>query len=361
VGTRQLVEAAIAFGVERFVLISTDKAVNPSSVMGATKRVAERYLQTLAADLACGATVLCAVRFGNVLGSSGSVVPTFRRQIEQGGPLTITHPEVTRYFMTIPEAVQLVLRAATLAQGGDIFVLDMGEPVKIADLARDIVRLSGLELGRDIDLLFTGLRPGEKLHEELWNATEDVEPTAQDKLLVIRRPEAEAQGSARLLGQLSEMERLAKAGDTPDLIRAMRRVVPEYQPASPGLHVRRRVLVADDDAKVRETIQAVLGDLYEVSVATDGEQVLRQARAHLPDLILLDIVMPRMDGHAVCEALRSDARTRRLPIIILSALADVADKVKGLGLGADDYITKPFQIEELRARVQMVLRRAYAG
>jgi len=230
VGTRQLVETALAHGVGTFVLISTDKAVNPSSVMGATKRVAERYIQTVAKHPGARESVLCAVRFGNVLGSSGSVVPLFQKQIERGGPITVTHPDMTRYFMTIPEAVQLVLRASTLARGGEIFVLEMGEPVRITEMARDLVRLSGLEPGRDIEIVYTGLRPGEKLTEELWSGTEDLEPTAQDKLLVIRRPEAEAASFERLMVQMERLERLAKAGDVERLIPALRRVVPGYEP-----------------------------------------------------------------------------------------------------------------------------------
>ena len=239
VGTRNLVEVAVAHRTAAFVLISTDKAVNPASVMGATKRVAERYLQTMAADPARGETVLCAVRFGNVLGSSGSVVPLFKKQIERGGPITITHPDMTRYFMTIPEAVQLVLRATTLARDGEIFVLDMGEPIRIADMARDLVRLSGLEPGQDIDIVFTGVRPGERLKEELWNGAEDMEPTAQDKLMVVRRRGSDGPDLSMLLSQLSEMEALAKAAETHDLVRALRRAVPEYQPSTAPAHPSR--------------------------------------------------------------------------------------------------------------------------
>ncbi len=357
IGTRRLVEVAIAHGTKTFVLISTDKAVNPASVMGASKRAVERYIQSLASDPSHGETILCAVRFGNVLGSNGSVVPIFKRQIERGGPVCVTHPEATRYFMTIPEAVQLVLRAATLARGGEIFVLEMGEPVRIADMARDIIRLSGLVPERDIELAITGLRPGEKLSEELWYSTEVVTPTVQDKLLVARRPESGDGEFMALLPQLSELEEIAGTGETMALIQALRRFVPEYCPSSPWLLSRRRVLVADDEPGVRESIQAALEGIYEVIPAVDGAEAIAKARATPPDLILLDLKMPRVDGYSVCQALKADPRTRETPIVIVTALSHLADRLQGIGMGADDYITKPFNAEELKARVQMAMRK----
>lgn len=183
-GTRLLAETAIASGVQHFVLISTDKAVNPSSVMGATKRVAEILLQKLGA--ACTTTQFVAVRFGNVLGSNGSVIPLFRRQLAEGGPLTVTHPEMRRYFMAISEAVGLVLHAACLGRGGDLFELDMGAPVRIVDLAEDLIRLSGLVPGKDVRIEFTGMRPGEKLFEELYFSAEKVNPTSHPRIFCLR-------------------------------------------------------------------------------------------------------------------------------------------------------------------------------
>jgi len=177
-GTLNLAEEAMQQPSERFVLISTDKAVNPLSVMGATKRLAELLVQEMNSE----ATRFVSVRFGNVLGSDGSVVPLFKKQIAEGGPVTVTHPDVTRYFMTIPEAVQLVLQAGTMGKGGEVFMLDMGDPIKIVDLARNLIELSGFTPDVDIQLAYTGLRPGEKLHEELRHTRENMEPTSHDKI-----------------------------------------------------------------------------------------------------------------------------------------------------------------------------------
>jgi len=223
-GTRILVEAAQRFGVDRFVLISTDKAVNPFSVMGASKRVAELLVQ----GMNQGSAVCSAVRFGNVLASNGSVVPQFVDQIERGGPVTVTHPEARRYFMLISEAVHLVLHAAALAKGGDTFVLEMGEQIRVLDLARNLIRLSGLIPGRDIQITITGLRPGEKLSEELIGGDEVAEPTSASGILRVQ-PSTPPEWP-QFLSLTTELERLADTGDDAATIDALRKLVPTYLP-----------------------------------------------------------------------------------------------------------------------------------
>ncbi len=221
-GTRNVAEAAIAQGVKEFVLVSTDKAVRPTSVMGVSKRAAEMVVQ----GLQNGCSAFIAVRFGNVLGSSGSVVPLFREQIRRGGPVTVTDPEATRYFMTIPEAAQLILQAAALGNGGEIFILEMGQPVRIVDLARQMIRLSGYQPDDDIEIVYTGLRPGEKLHEELVADEEQVATTYHDRIRVLTSCRATAPGA-----WLPALERAVHAGDLPAAITLLRQIVPGYQPS----------------------------------------------------------------------------------------------------------------------------------
>ncbi len=260
-GTKTVADAAAAVEVQAFVMVSTDKAVNPTSVMGATKRVAELYVQAMNARVDDGgwrmenkglkiegdrpssildssssifhplsSTRFTAVRFGNVLGSSGSVVPIFQRQIHAGGPVTVTHADMKRYFMTIPEASQLVMQAGAIGQGGEIFVLDMGEPIRIMDLAKELIHRNGLKVGIDIDIQVTGIRPGEKLYEELSCDNEQVVPTSHDKIHVWQLPRAEPAQVRSAINCLSEV-----IYDSQDAaIAALMQCVPEYQPT--GLH-----------------------------------------------------------------------------------------------------------------------------
>ncbi|HID93364.1 MAG TPA: polysaccharide biosynthesis protein, partial [bacterium (Candidatus Stahlbacteria)] len=225
IGTRVMAEIARDTGVDKFILISTDKAVNPTSVMGVTKRVAEMTIQTFNGK---SATKFIAVRFGNVLESRGSVIPIFKEQIKRGGPVTITHPEMKRYFMTLPEAALLILQAGAIGTGGEVFVLDMGDPIKIVDLAEEMIRLSGLEPDKDIPIVFTGIRPGEKLFEEILTAEEGTQATKYRKIFTakmnLRIKEEE------LLQYVDKLERLADVGDNDEILKILKILVPTYEP-----------------------------------------------------------------------------------------------------------------------------------
>ncbi len=222
-GTRIVADLAVESGCSRFVMISTDKAVNPTSVMGATKRLAEIYIQSLDKH---SATKFITTRFGNVLDSNGSVIPVFRKQIENGGPVTVTHPEITRFFMTIKEACQLVLEAGAMGEGGEIFIFDMGKSVKIVDLAKKMIQLSGLTLGKDIQIVYTGLRPGEKLFEELLNNSENTVPTYHQRILIAQVNEYEMNHVKQIF---SDLETLVSENIEEQIIICIKNAIPEYK------------------------------------------------------------------------------------------------------------------------------------
>jgi FlaA1/EpsC-like NDP-sugar epimerase len=225
-GTRILAELSLQCGVEKFIFISTDKVVNPTSLMGASKRVAEMVITDLNHQ---EKTHFVAVRFGNVLGSRGSVIPIFQEQIKKGGPVTVTHPDMKRYFMTIPEAVLLVLQAGSMGHGGEVFVLDMGEQAKIYDVACELIRLSGLEPHKDIPVVFTGVRPGEKLFEEVLTAEEGVEPTTHPKIFKARIKKPLSQKT--LNGKIEKLKEFAQRRDRAAIIQTLQELIPNYQPS----------------------------------------------------------------------------------------------------------------------------------
>lgn len=264
-GTRNLVDAALASGVDHFVMVSTDKAVNPTSVMGASKRVAELLVHEVA--LQSGKAYL-AVRFGNVLASRGSVVLTFKQQISEGGPVTVTHEEMVRYFMTIPEAVQLVLQAATLGSGGEVFMLDMGEPVKIIDLARDLIELSGYQVGRDIDIQITGTRPGEKLYEEMFLPGEDYKRTQHEKIFSVNDNSRFV--PSHLHEAIDRLKQAAEHDNKRGIMAGLRELVPGFRliPAVPV-----------EEYEGEPPVEAVISDLLPMSRKTN----VGRGHAHASD------------------------------------------------------------------------------
>ena len=261
-GTQNLIDAAIKHHVEAFILVSSDKAVNPTSVYGASKRVTEKLIQCKAKQ---NGTRFIAVRFGNVIGSRASVLPNFKRQIAKGGPVTVTHREATRYFMTIPEAVQLLIQAGAMGNGGEILMLDMGEPIKILDLAQDLIRLSGLEVDRDIKIAFTGLEPGEKLYEELLTPQEGVTATKHQRIFVAQLEKIEER---QLLTGIDELSQLADELDTEGIVAKFQALVPTYEP-------NRAFQKEDDGSSASEIIQ------FPTEKRADAEEESREMRVSL--------------------------------------------------------------------------------
>lgn len=228
-GTKNIADLSVQYGVKKFVMVSTDKAVNPSNVMGASKRIAEKYVQSLhykSISTPDAETKFITTRFGNVLGSNGSVVPLFKKQIENGGPITITHPEIIRYFMTIPEACQLVLEAGGMGKGGEIYLFDMGKPVKIIDLAKKMIQLAGFEPNKDIEIKIIGLRPGEKLYEELLNDTSKTLPTHHEKIMIAMEEEEDFD---LIITNVNQLIDLSVNDEDISIVQQMKKIVPEFK------------------------------------------------------------------------------------------------------------------------------------
>jgi FlaA1/EpsC-like NDP-sugar epimerase/lipopolysaccharide/colanic/teichoic acid biosynthesis glycosyltransferase/ActR/RegA family two-component response regulator len=366
IGTKRLSEVAMQFGAETFVLISTDKAVEPNNLMGATKRICEMYITALSNAVSQSAlqaprTRFLVVRFGNVLGSNGSVVPLFQKQIENGGPITITDPEVSRFFMTVSEAVGLVLQSASMAGKGEIFVFDMGEPVKITELADDLALSLGLS-PLEVDRRFVGLRPGDKMREMLWEDGEEVLASEDERIFAIR---SQARPLAEVEALVNELESLALRGNVRELLRRIQDAVPSYRPAykEPQFTVsehgeKYRILVIDDDENICDLLRDALEGTYEVSTASSAGKGLDQVHSHRPHLVLLDIKLPDESGVQVCRTLRSRPEYSQTAIIMMTGYGDKDSVVMGLQAGADDYVSKPFRLEELQARIDAVLRRS---
>jgi FlaA1/EpsC-like NDP-sugar epimerase/lipopolysaccharide/colanic/teichoic acid biosynthesis glycosyltransferase/ActR/RegA family two-component response regulator len=430
VGTKRLIDLARRFAVETFIFISTDKAVNPGNLMGATKKICEMYITALSNTACtdgipvgmnvqasssssssrvpseCGeeffnvtprhfggegeggfranfplsplykrgvggdfdpsesdATQFRVVRFGNVLGSAGSVVPLFQRQVENGGSISITDPDATRFFMTIPEAVGLVLESTTLEKRGDVFVLNMGVPVKITELARDLVVSLGLS-PTEVIQEHVGLRPGEKMHEALWEEREEAVTLGHGRIFAIRQ---HPKPLSELEACINEMEHLAMSGNCARLLRKVQEVVPSYTPPEnvplsvlAAATERYRVVVVDDNEQLCETLEEFLAvnDMFTVTTAHTAQEGFDRIVAEAPHLILLDVKLPDRSGLELCQQLRAHPVYSRIPIIMITGYGEEIDAIPALQSGADDYLRKPFRLEELRARIEAVLRRA---
>jgi nucleoside-diphosphate-sugar epimerase len=372
-GTMNVAESSGKYGVEKFILISTDKAVNPVSVMGVSKRIAELFIQGISRY---SRTRFMIVRFGNVLASVGSVVPTFQEQIKKGGPVTVTDQDIARFFMTIPEAVQLILQASSIGKGGEIFILDMGEPIKIVDIAKHLITLSGFEIGKDIEIAFTGLRPGDKLLEELWNKGEDPIPTIHKKILVARPPILYDWN--KLLSDIEELHKMAIKLDRKNIISKFKQIVPEYVPSFlwtsedikvnekdsatfssgpkiPG--IKEKILAIDREEDELDLIIDCLYPEYSVITARSGNEAIEKIALEKPNLIIIDSNLEKNGNIKTLEKFKSNPLSKDIPIIMLMKKGDMINEKRSLSNEADDYVAKPFNTFELKSRVKILINK----
>jgi CheY-like chemotaxis protein len=387
-GTQMLLDLCINNGVEKCVIISSDKAVRPTNVMGATKRVTELIAQAYARD---NRYKFMAVRFGNVIGSAGSVVPLFRQQIARGGPVTVTHKDVTRYFMTIPEACRLVLQAGAIGHGGEVFVLKMGEPIRIDSLARDMITLSGFTPDKDIPIEYVGLRPGEKLYEELITSGEDVIPTTHEKIMVLasNKETSMTKLTAEIRTLMKSAERFDVESIKGQLCRMVDEYVPDLRPSPPavplipafasgtaiqipvngnnGDHehtdpfaVRPRVLVIDDEKQVAEVIAVYLNqNEYAASAVFSGKQGIAALETGRYDLVISDVELPDMTGGELLDIIKE--RHKEVAVVMMTGYATLKPATEVIKKGVEDFITKPFTQPDLKAILDRILGREKKG
>jgi FlaA1/EpsC-like NDP-sugar epimerase/ActR/RegA family two-component response regulator len=381
IATQVLLELCGQNGVEKCVIVSTDKAVRPSNVMGATKRLTELLVQACAKASNCR---FMAVRFGNVIGSIGSVVPLFRKQIAQGGPVTVTHKDMTRYFMTIPEACRLILQAGAIGEGGEIFVLKMGIPIRIDSLARDMITLSGLRPDEDIRIEYTGLRPGEKLYEELITEGEDIVQTKHEKIMVLQsRNGISIQDLHR---DIRKLVQCASDCDTSGIKDQLQSMIHEYTPlgaklrgstfvpaivnghsqknATPVNGTKRNaegkqglsILVVDDEETIAELVAERLTSVGYSSAAVHSAQEALSALEHEQyDLVLADLMLSDMKGTELLQTIRH--QNKKIEVIIMTGYATIESAIEAVQEGAAEYIAKPFTFAELQTVIGRTLLR----
>ncbi len=367
-GTWSVANMAMQYGVGHFVLISTDKAVNPSSVMGATKRAAELVIQGLAQQ---GSTCFLTVRFGNVLGSNGSVVPRFQQQIKAGGPVTVTHPDVRRFFMSIPEAVGLVLQAATLGEQGAIYLLEMGDQIKLVDLARNLIKLSGHLPDKDIAIEFVGLRPGEKIEEELVGHCESTVPSALGNILKVQ---SDISPDTNFIDKINELRQMAIINDSQLVLKHLRQLIPtfcskdifegshppkrEMSSQDRGLTLeKKRILIVDDDFQSRNVIREILESHgYACAEAEHGARALEWLKTQHADLVITDNRMPVLGGFEFLERLRQTNQLRPQLVMVLSGHINEEDKERALKTGVCAVFNKPGKFNEILPTIERLLK-----